>query len=132
MLGLSKLYGKLIAKLYQKYMTKANKKKMNEQQKKQQAFYKELKALYNFVDWLNKKGLKNRQQRKTFWKSVQSNKPVIEGVLQDLITQYAPKKKDMISHKPVELQEGKVVKGGVNKAPTTPRPEAPKGQGGKL
>lgn len=30
------------------------------------------------------------------------------------------------------IKEGTVKKGGINKPPTTPRPELPKGQGGKL
>ena len=31
----------------------------------------------------------------------------------------------------MDITEGKVSKGGVNNPPTTPRPEPPKGQGGK-
>lgn len=122
-----KIYGKLLAKLYQGHMKKVNKKKMTEQQKKQQEFYKELKALYNFVNWLMTKGFKNRQQKRTFCNAVLHNKPVMQEVLTDLISQYAPKKKEP---KPVVLKEGKVNKGGVGTVPTTPKPNiAPPAQG---
>ena len=50
-------------------------------------------------------------------------------------TKKATKKKPVAStrKKPVskEIREGKVKKGGVNEAPILPRPEPPKGQGGK-
>lgn len=116
---LTKLVGKLYAKLMKRAMRKQKKAKMSETDKQRQEVYTQLKVLYSFVRWLNTKGLKNRKQRKTFWKNVVENQPVIENVLQQLIQKHAPKKEVKV------LREGMIKKGGVNPKPSTLRPSQP-------
>lgn len=62
--------------------------KANENIKK---IHNQLKELYSFVKWLNTRGLKNRRQKKSFWKAVRDGKPVMEEVMANLIVQYDKK-----------------------------------------
>ncbi len=98
---------KVVTKLYmtimKKKQSKEQKKKLTEQEKQKLVIYKQLKELYSFVNWLNTKGLKNRRERKGFWRAVKEGRPVIEDTLNNLIRQYASKP---------TLPAGRLVKGG--------------------
>jgi len=62
--------------------------------KDQQIVYKKMKDLYSFVQWLNTKGLKNRHQRKAFWRAVKDNKPILEETLAKIVINYSEKLKE--------------------------------------
>jgi hypothetical protein len=70
---------------------KEQEKKLTEMDKKRMEVYKQLKALYEFVKWLNTKGLPQRQQRKQFWDDVKRGHSVMESVINQVAERYAPK-----------------------------------------
>lgn len=96
------IIGKTITWLYQKYMQKQIKKEQQNRKSaediKKEKIYKQLKDLYNFVEWLNKKAIPNRRTRKNFWRRVANNEPLLEETLMNIIKQYA--KKDEKPKKP--------------------------------
>lgn len=61
-------------------------KKTKEQQQKE-AFYSEIRRVYNFAKWLNGK-FPSRRARKQFWRSVSKGEPLVEKTLQDLLVKY--------------------------------------------
>ncbi len=100
---IEKIITNLYIKIIQRKQKKEQTKKLTEQEKQKAVIYKQLKELYSFVTWLNTKGLKNRHQRKAFWRAVRQGEPVIEDVLNRLISKYASKPKPPI---------GRIVKDG--------------------
>ncbi len=91
------MFGKIITSLYKWYynreMKKHQKKKLTEVEKKKVEFYESMQRLYGFVEWINTKGFTNRHARKSFWRDVMNGQPVLEDMIKDLMTKYAPEKK---------------------------------------
>lgn len=83
---------KLLTKLSQWYLkrqcVRANQKKAENQDKTRINIYNNLRQLYQFVAWLNSKGLKNRHQRRAFWAKVKSGEPLLEKTINDLVERY--------------------------------------------
>jgi len=55
----------------------------------------QLKALYDFVKFLNEKAFKNRHERKTFWLNVANGTNILETTLMDLMEKYGAKKESI-------------------------------------
>jgi len=85
---------KIITWLYQRTIIKERKsqikKNLSEREKKTQELYNHFKELSDFVRWLNQKALKNRKQRKSFWRDVSQGNRLVEDVIEKLINQYDP------------------------------------------
>ena len=111
-----KIFDKFVEKLYANQVEKKQKaqkkKKLTQEEKQKHKTYDELNRLYQFVKWLNTKGLGNRHQRKAFWRAVMNNQPVLENVIQNIMNQYLTK--------PVP-PKGKTVKGGETKPIELPK-----------
>ena len=82
------MWGKLVTWLYKKHAEKTMKKaqQINKKRKdtEREQVLEQMKQLYGFVIFLNKH-FKNRHERKTFWKSVAGDEPVMEQTIQRLI-----------------------------------------------
>ncbi len=88
---LSKLIGKLYAWSLKRTMKTVKKKKVTEEDKKKIEFVQDMKRLIGFVTWLNTKGLRNRRERKVFWRNVSRGETVLEDTLNNLIKLYTKK-----------------------------------------
>jgi len=60
---------------------------------------KDLKNLYEFVDWLNKKVLKNRRERKAFWSRVSRGESILEETAVKILTKYEKREKEITGKK---------------------------------
>ena len=93
------MLGKFISKLYRWHTARLIKKtkqtKLTEEQEKRRKFLEEMKRLLSFVTWLNTKGLRNRKERKHFWRNVCEGRTVIEDTINNLIKMYTEKDKEM-------------------------------------
>ena len=109
---------KIIAKLYawslKRTMKIVKKKKLTEGDKKKIEFVKDMKRLLGFVTWLNTKGLRNRRERKTFWRNVSHGENTLEDTLNNLIELYS--KKD-------EKKNKRPLKEGRGEKPDTEKPK---------
>ena len=87
--------GKLISKFCTWYMGRLQKKSqvINKQiqDKKLEDAGNNLKGLYEFVKFINEKALKNRHERKTFWRNVSNGQPLVETTLLNMLRQYGVK-----------------------------------------
>ncbi len=85
----------LLLKLSQWRLNKYYKKQQKLQQKNQivsvTKAHNQLNQLYDFVNWLNTKGLGNRHQRKEFWRKVINGEPLVEKMINALDNQYLAK-----------------------------------------
>lgn len=85
-------------KMYTWRVNKRRKKqakvKLTEKEKKRKEIHQNMKDLYDFVNWLNTKGLGNRAEKKNFWMQVKNGEPLMEKTLKNLIEQFAPKEKE--------------------------------------
>jgi len=102
----------LFLKLSQWRLNKYYKKQQKIQQKTQIASInktrKLLGDLYNFVSWLNTKGIGNRHQRKIFWRKVMNGEPLVEKMINTLDNQYLAKLASLQSErKPKEVSKVK-------------------------
>jgi len=98
------LFTKLNQKYINWYIKREREKKLTEDDKKRLAFVNKMRELYNFVKWLNEKGLPNRQQRKSFWRNVKEGQPVLENALKNLIEVYSKPKNQVKVTKPVKKE----------------------------
>jgi len=93
------MIGKIISKLYRWHTARLIKKtketKLTEEQKKRKEFLADMQRLLGFVTWLNSQGLRNRKERKHFWRNVCEGRTVIEDTLQNLIKLYTEKDKEI-------------------------------------
>jgi len=64
--------------------------KLDEKEEKRKEIYKNMRFLYQFVNWLNKEGLPNRSARKAFWHRVSHGEPVLEQTVDNFIEKYKP------------------------------------------
>jgi hypothetical protein len=82
-----KFYG-FIGKLYQNHMRSISKKndlkEMSQLEKDRMKLYQQLRDLYEFVKWINTKGLPNRHARKAFWYNVAAGQPLVENMIDDM------------------------------------------------
>ena len=89
---IEKWIGKIYAWSIKRAKKRITKKKKTEIELKREQFYIQLQSLYNFVLWLNTKGLKNRKEKKSFWKNVVDNQQLLPDVVKQLVDRYAPPK----------------------------------------
>ena len=108
------MLGKIISKLYRwhtsKLISKTKVKKLTEEDKKRRKFVEDMQGLLGFVTWLNTKGLRNRRERKHFWRNVCEGRGVMEDTLQNLVKLYT--KKDT---KEIDLDDRIVTEGEIKK-----------------
>jgi len=94
------MFENFIAKLYRYTLKKkAQKQQKNQQSKVEQEraeMYHYLKLTYQFVRWLNTKGIGNRHARKAFWKKVIDGEQLEEKVLVDLLSKFSKKEVENI------------------------------------
>lgn len=98
-----------IANWYLKRCFEADKKKqekarLTQTEARRKYFHKQMQELYKFVKWLNTKGIKNRTQRKMFWKSVKNGQPIVEDAIKQIIKKY----EKPIDPKKAPVQEAKL------------------------
>ena len=86
---------KFLTKFSQWYLRKQRQKQIEKAKQKQGEtaikVYTSLKQLYDFVKWLNTKGLPNRHQKKAFWAKVKNGEPLVEDTIKKLVDSYANK-----------------------------------------
>ena len=101
----------LIAKFCQFYMIRLQKKakgiQKQIQDKKLEEAGDKLKALYEFVKFINEKCLKNRHERKSFWRNVSEGHPLVENTILDMIRKRGVKEESIkaISEAKFKAQE---------------------------
>ena len=83
---------KFVDKWVANYIKKRQKEQVKQledtKEENELTFYNNLKTLYSFVKWLNTKGLKNRVERRAFWKNVNKGKPTLETTIRNLLIDY--------------------------------------------
>jgi Skp family chaperone for outer membrane proteins len=65
------------------------------QDKKLEEAGNQLKALYEFVKFINEKCLLKRHERKTFWRNVSEGQPLVEKTLLDMLRKYGVKEESI-------------------------------------
>lgn len=87
----------LITRLYKwsikNEVKNAKVKKLTKETRTKQQMVTRLQSVYQFVQWLNTRGFPNRRIKKTFWRNVSNNQPVLETTLQNLIQRYSSNKR---------------------------------------
>ncbi len=100
------MFENLIAKIYRYQLqrkAKAQRKGQDYKKEKERAeMYNFLKLTYQFVRWLNTKGLGNRHARKIFWKRVINGEQIEEKVLLNLLEKFSKKEVESIKVSKVE------------------------------
>lgn len=83
-----KIVDKILAWIYI-YLTKKKQTQEKEKvDKDRERVVAELRQVYTFIRWLNTKCLKNRHERKTFWRRVNDNEEQIPETITKLIKAY--------------------------------------------
>jgi len=99
-----KVVGGIYKNLIQGDVKKQQETQKNNQLNKLEEVDKNLKDLLGFVKYLNQRGFRNRQERKTFWTKVSKGEPLFENVIIRLTEGYA---KEMENIKNPKVQETK-------------------------
>jgi len=80
---------KLLDRFCKWYMSRKQKATQMEQKGVQDKKLKEavdkLKALYEFVKFINEKCVRNRHERKTFWRNVAEGRPLVEETILNVL-----------------------------------------------
>ena len=93
------------------YLNGKNKKqtetKKKIQDKKLEEASNKLKSLYEFVRFINEKCLRNRHERKTFWRNVSEGQPLVENTIINVLRQMGVKEESIkaITDAKVKAQE---------------------------
>ena len=69
---------------------KQQKTTVDEKEIKRAEIYRNMRFLYQFVNWLNKEWLPNRHTRKLFWHRVSHGEPILEQTVNNFIEKYKP------------------------------------------
>jgi len=102
---------KLLDKFCKYYLSRQNKvakvaeKKI--QDKKLEEATEKLKALYEFVRFINEKCVRNRHERKTFWRNVSEGHPLVEETIVNVLRRMGVKEESIkaITDAKVKAQE---------------------------
>jgi len=102
---------KLLDKFCKYYLSRQNKvakvaeKKI--QDKKLEEATEKLKALYEFVRFINEKCVRNRHERKTFWRNVSEGHPLVEDTIVNVLRRMGVKEESIkaITDAKVKAQE---------------------------
>ena len=90
---------KLLDKFCNWYMGRKNKVAKEAQKKVQDEKLKEagdkLKALYEFVRFINEKCVRNRHERKTFWRNVSEGRPLVEETIINVLRRMGVKEESI-------------------------------------
>ena len=90
---------KLLDKFCKWYMGRKNKVAQDAQKKVQDEKLKEasdkLKALYEFVRFINEKCVRNRHERKTFWRNVSEGQPLVEETIINVLRKMGVKEESI-------------------------------------
>ena len=102
---------KLIETLCRKYLNRKQKvaqeaKKRIDDKKLEEAGDK-LKALYEFVRFINEKCVRNRHERKTFWRNVSEGRPLVEETIINVLRRMGVKEESI---KAIEDEKIKAMK----------------------
>ena len=102
---------KLLDKFCNWYMSRKNKVAKEAQKKIQDEKLKEagdkLKALYEFVRFINEKCVRNRHERKTFWRNVSEGRPLVEETIINVLRRMGVKEESI---KAIEDEKIKAIK----------------------
>jgi len=104
---------KFLDKLCKSYLAKQNKvAKVAEkriQDKKLEEATEKLKALYEFVRFINEKCVRNRHERKTFWRNVSEGRPLVEETIINVLRRMGVKEESIkaIMDAKIKTQEQK-------------------------
>lgn len=102
---------KFIETLARKYLNRKQKvaqeaKKRIDDKKLEEAGDK-LKSLYEFIRFINEKCLRNRRERKTFWKNVSEGHPLVEETIVNVLRKMGVKEESI---KAIEEEKTKAMK----------------------
>ena len=90
---------KLLDKFCKWYMGRKNKVAQDAQKKIQDKKLEEasekLKALYEFVRFINEKCVRNRHERKSFWKNVSEGRPMVEDTIINVLRRMGVKEESI-------------------------------------
>ena len=102
---------KFIETLARKYLNRKQKVAQETQKKIQDKKLEEatekLKALYEFVRFINEKCVRNRHERKTFWRNVSEGRPLVEETIVNVLRRMGVKEESIkaITDAKVKAQE---------------------------
>lgn len=102
---------KLLDKFCNWYMGRKKKTAQVEQKKIQDKKLEEagdkLKSLYEFVRFINEKCLRNRHERKSFWRNVSEGQPLVEDTIINVLRRMGVKEESI---KAIEAEKVKALK----------------------